>query len=358
MAREIFISYSRHDKDTVFPFVKQINQALGNDCCWIDQKGIESGEEFEEVIMKAIVECKVVLFMLSHYSLESKWTKREVYYAEKKVKRIIPVVVNGDGLRGWFDFHFGNIDYTDLRSEEQRNKLIEDLKFWIGEQKHECTIGEQKETAKKKDKAGSYFLQNHHNLKKKSIYLFLIIIASFCLLRSYSFLKEWNRLSVYEDKKSLLYGYKKRGKVVIFCKWHNAKPFKEGLAAVQNEQWKYGYIDKTGTLVIPCKWDYAGNFTEGLAAVANNLNKWGFIDKTGEVVISCQWREALDFSEGLAPVRNGGKWGFIDKTGSIVIPCDWKDVTPFSGGKAMVSDTNGKIWFIEKTGRIMPKSNH
>lgn len=42
MAREIFISYSRYDKDLVHPFVKQINQALGIDC-GMDVKKLKSG---------------------------------------------------------------------------------------------------------------------------------------------------------------------------------------------------------------------------------------------------------------------------------------------------------------------------
>jgi len=123
MAREIFISYSRDDKDLVHPFVEQINQTLSIDC-WIDLKGIEGGDEFEEVIMKAINECQIVLFMLSDNSLKSDWTKREVYYAEDEGKRIVPVLVNGGKLRGWFKFHFGNVDFIDIRSEEQKQKLI------------------------------------------------------------------------------------------------------------------------------------------------------------------------------------------------------------------------------------------
>lgn len=35
----IFVSYSRLDKDVVFPFVKRIEQEL-NTTCWIDSEGI------------------------------------------------------------------------------------------------------------------------------------------------------------------------------------------------------------------------------------------------------------------------------------------------------------------------------
>ena len=135
---DIFISYSRDDKSQVHPFSDYISTAVSRNC-WIDLKGIESGEEFEDVIMKAIDECQVVLFMLSDRSLNSKWTKREVLYAESEGKRIVPVLVNGDKLRGWFKFHFGNVDFININSEEQKIKLVKNLRTWLGvkEEEHE-----------------------------------------------------------------------------------------------------------------------------------------------------------------------------------------------------------------------------
>ena len=127
---DVFISYSRYDKETIFPLVERINHELRINC-WIDLKGIESGEEFEEVIMKAIEDCQIVLFMLSDSSLKSPWTKREVYYAEGESKRIVPILIDGDRLRGWFKFHFGNVDYIDINSCEQKEKLISNLKSWL-----------------------------------------------------------------------------------------------------------------------------------------------------------------------------------------------------------------------------------
>ena len=52
---DIFISYSRHDKEIVLPFVKSIEQKFGA-VCWIDLEGIEYGSQFEDVIVDAISE--------------------------------------------------------------------------------------------------------------------------------------------------------------------------------------------------------------------------------------------------------------------------------------------------------------
>lgn len=130
-SKPIFVSYSRLDKDVVFPFVKRIEQEL-NTTCWIDSEGIESGSQFEEVIVNAIEESEVVLFMLSDSSINSKWTKREVLYAEDECKRIVPIVVDDKGLRKWFRFHFGNVDYIDINDEGQCDKLLNNLASWIG----------------------------------------------------------------------------------------------------------------------------------------------------------------------------------------------------------------------------------
>lgn len=130
MDHDIFISYSREDKEIILPLIERINREVETEC-WVDFDGIESGERFEEKIIKAIDSAKIVLFILSDNSLKSDWTKREVYYAEMQKKRIIPVVINGNGLRDWFLFHFQNLDYIDIQSGEQIKKLIRDLKKYL-----------------------------------------------------------------------------------------------------------------------------------------------------------------------------------------------------------------------------------
>ena len=141
MKKQIFISYSRYDEKIVFPFINRIERELGP-VCWIDKQGIESGSQFENVIVSAIEDSKVVLFMLSDKSIDSKWTQREVFYAEDEGKRIVPVVLDGGKLRKWFKFHFGNVDYIDIRDEAQCEKLLEDMAAWI-------SIKEQGETTLK-----------------------------------------------------------------------------------------------------------------------------------------------------------------------------------------------------------------
>ena len=161
-------------------------------------------------------------------------------------------------------------------------------------------------------------------------------------------------LAVVEDD-NFKYGLiDKTGQGVIPCKWETAGPIKEGLAYVEDDNLRYGFIERTGQVVIPCEWYKADDFSEGLAWVQDGNRKWGVIDKTGKLVIPCKWKWAGGFSDGLALVMDdNGKYGFIDKTGKVVLPCKWKWTGGFSEGLAAVKDDNGKCGYINKTGNVV-----
>lgn len=129
MKSDIFISYSRNDLAEVEPFVNEIEARTGLRC-WIDWNGIESGAEFEEKIVSAIDEVKVVLFFVSDHSMASPYAKMEINYAYNTQKKVVPVVLDGGQLRGWFLFKFGSMDYIDMRQPRQVDKLLNNLMEW------------------------------------------------------------------------------------------------------------------------------------------------------------------------------------------------------------------------------------
>ena len=109
---------------------------------------------------------------------------------------------------------------------------------------------------------------------------------------------------------------------------------------MEDDNGKWGFIDKTGKVVSPCRWMHIENFSEGLASVEDDNGKYGFIDKTGKVVIPCKWDGAGNFHEGLAwVIDDNGKYGFIDKTGEgghteqVII----KNTQPIFVGRSSVS---------------------
>ena len=142
MGKKIFISYKRQDLARVKPIVESIRRRTGVDC-WIDMGGIESGDQFDHVIIEAINACEVVIFMMSRASIApfvdprtglpnskiTTWTEREVKFALNKQKRVIPVSIDGTMVNDcdWLSLNFSNVDSIDYSDKEQREKFFRNL---------------------------------------------------------------------------------------------------------------------------------------------------------------------------------------------------------------------------------------
>lgn len=105
MAHQVFISYSRRDISNAVVIKQEIEDIVGCSC-WMDMDGIESGSQFEDIIVSAIDNSKVVLFLLSENSMNSRWTKDEIRYAYETQKKIVPINIDGSTPKGWFLFKF------------------------------------------------------------------------------------------------------------------------------------------------------------------------------------------------------------------------------------------------------------
>lgn len=135
MKPRIFISYKRSDRKKVFDLKAQI-ETYTSEKCWIDLDGIESDAQFKNVIINAIKDCEVVLFMYSkaHSQItdfEKDWTVRELNFAASKNKRIVFVNIDGTPLTDEFSFDYGLKQQVDGQSSEAIARLIADLKKWL-----------------------------------------------------------------------------------------------------------------------------------------------------------------------------------------------------------------------------------
>ena len=132
MKYDVFISSSRKDFDEVKQLIASIKQCIPTLSYWFDLTGIESGDEFEDKIISAIDNSAYVIFALSDNSIESNWTKDEVTYAKNTDKKVIPILLKGAKLKGWFLFKFGRIDCIDSTDHRQMDKFLENLSNWTG----------------------------------------------------------------------------------------------------------------------------------------------------------------------------------------------------------------------------------
>ena len=129
--KNIFISYSRYDKKQVFKLKDEIDKVIGTTACWIDLTDIETDEWFIDVIIDAINQAEIFLFMYSGNSEKSKWTRKEFEYAQHKGKRIVFVRLADVALNDYYLFQFGSHDIVNINDNDEKNKLLANLKSWI-----------------------------------------------------------------------------------------------------------------------------------------------------------------------------------------------------------------------------------
>ncbi|MFC4306798.1 WG repeat-containing protein [Cohnella boryungensis] len=176
--------------------------------------------------------------------------------------------------------------------------------------------------------------------------------------------------------------------LAIEARFDEARPFHEGLAAVQaGKQW--GVIDKSGSFVLQPRYDWIEDFKDGYALVgeidAKGLNRIGLIDKAGQEtieplyfhldlledgivrlsrdgkyglrqadgkeIVPLKYDHIGDFNDGLARVTVKAKHGYIDRAGKLVIPIQYESARDFKLGYAVVGK-NGKVGMIDKRGKV------
>lgn len=131
----IFISYKREDKQRVFELKDYIEKETKIPC-WIDIDGIESDAQFANVIINAINQSEVFLFMYSHShtlitNYENDWSIREINFAQRKGKRIVFINIDGTPLTDWFSLIFGTKQQVDGQSTKEMSKLVKDINQWL-----------------------------------------------------------------------------------------------------------------------------------------------------------------------------------------------------------------------------------
>ena len=125
---DVFISYSRKDYDEVVELKTYLEHQVPGLAIWFDVDGIESGQQFKSVIIEAINNSNCVLYALSDSSQRSDWVQKELSYAHKKGKRIIPLLLKGASPNDDFLFDYGDVDYVDSSNPIQMDKLVRNLK--------------------------------------------------------------------------------------------------------------------------------------------------------------------------------------------------------------------------------------
>lgn len=131
---DIFISYSRKDKEKV----TQIYELLKSNGlkCWLDVDGMYSGVSFKKVIVDAIKQSTILLFMSSENSNKSKNVISEVSLAMKYGKKILPIRLDLHPYSESIEYDIINHDYViynanqiEKSSKELMKKILSTLEM-------------------------------------------------------------------------------------------------------------------------------------------------------------------------------------------------------------------------------------
>jgi hypothetical protein len=115
---QIFISYSRADRQFVDNFVPLIQRVYGNDSLWYDDR-IHGGADWWQLILNEIARCNLFVYLISNESLESPYCQAELREALRLNKQILPVIV-----RRLKPPYPGNID-DDLAEVLKRTQYVD-----------------------------------------------------------------------------------------------------------------------------------------------------------------------------------------------------------------------------------------
>lgn len=130
MNHQVFISYSRKDHE-VAEYICKILKENGIEY-WIDKEGIYSSFNYKEVIVDAIEISKAVIFISSSKSNASINVIREIGYAVKINKPILPIILEDVPFAKSIRLDISDIDHVDFKNPvEAMKKLITSLVYVI-----------------------------------------------------------------------------------------------------------------------------------------------------------------------------------------------------------------------------------
>ena len=130
MKHQVFISYSRKDKETADCLCEILKE--NGIAYWIDKEGIYSSSNYKELIVDAIDVSQAVIFISSANSNGSINVIREVGYAVNMNKPILPLMLDDAPYAKSIRLDISDIDQIDFRNPmTSSKKLITSLMYVV-----------------------------------------------------------------------------------------------------------------------------------------------------------------------------------------------------------------------------------
>jgi hypothetical protein len=128
----IFISYSHTDMKEVFGIIKQLNASRYR--IWFDE-GIEPGNEWPEVVGRAVLECSQFIVFMSPTAVDSRNVRNEINLATSADKSIIVIYLTHTSLSEGLLLQIGTVQYFN-KFEMADKEFIDKLKRVLSNDLH------------------------------------------------------------------------------------------------------------------------------------------------------------------------------------------------------------------------------
>lgn len=141
---DVFISFSFKDQTLAENIVNILSSTYGISC-WICTRDIDGGKRYKKLIPEAIDNAKVIVFLQSSSSIESKEIPKEIGMAFDADKTIIPFKLDDAKLTGDLRYDLYGVEYIDATVptfDERVNELAKAIKKVIADESTDSYVSE------------------------------------------------------------------------------------------------------------------------------------------------------------------------------------------------------------------------
>lgn len=150
------------------------------------------------------------------------------------------------------------------------------------------------------------------------------------------------------------------GNVICEVEFEEIGSFYEGVALFSKDD-KIGCIDIKGNVILEPKYSYDKNnieFTYGMAIVQNEEGKYGYIDTKGTEVINCIYDDANYFLGDIALVEIDDTEKIINKQGEVVVEVgDTYDSIRLRSENLITAEKDDQGFYLNEKGEILAQWN-
>jgi TolB-like protein/Flp pilus assembly protein TadD len=121
MTADVFVSYSREDKDRVLSLTSKLREA--GISLWIDQGSIDGATMWSEEIVNALENAKVLLLMVTERSVNSHNVVKEVALASERKSHILPIHLEPTHIPASLKYPLAGIQHIEYFQGDQEDNL-------------------------------------------------------------------------------------------------------------------------------------------------------------------------------------------------------------------------------------------